>query len=210
MPEKNKALRSTRPGGYHGTGPGGLSADEFAKWYRDEMARLWRGLDMRGISRVAALLLEARTKGRQVFIMGNGGSAAAASHWAVDLSKTAEAKGKPRVKSIALTDNVPFISAVANDVSYDAAFEHQLEPLLKPKDLVVLITGSGNSPNLIRAARLAKRRGATTAGLLGFDGGKLGRMVDVPVLVPSEQYGAIEDMHMSIGHILAFYLKQAR
>ncbi len=206
-----KALpKSTRPGGFHHTGPGGLNAEQFARWYRDEMSRLWRELDLKALSRAAALVLEARTKGRHVFIMGNGGSAAAASHMAVDFSKTAEAPGKPRVKSISLADNVPFLSAVANDHSFDAAFEHQLDPLLKPRDVVILITGSGNSPNLIRAARLARRRGAATIGLLGFDGGKLKGLVDVPLLIPSVQYGAIEDMHMSIGHIVAFYLKQAR
>jgi D-sedoheptulose 7-phosphate isomerase len=204
------APRSTRPGGYHDTGPGGLDAEKFARWYRDEMTRLWRELDLEALSRAAALVLDARAKGRHVFIMGNGGSAAAASHMAVDFSKTAEAKGKPRVKSLSLTDNVPFLSAVANDHSFDAAFEHQLDPLLKPKDVVILITGSGNSPNLIRAARLSRRRGAATVGLLGFDGGALRRLVDVPLLIPSVQYGAIEDMHMSIGHIIAFYLKQAR
>ena len=174
------------------------------------MQEAWRGLDLESVAKVASAILEARAAGRQVFVMGNGGSAAIASHIATDLCKTAAVPGAPLVKCISLTDNVPYITAIGNDLSFDRIFSRQLENLLKPKDVVILVSGSGNSANVLEAARLAKARGALTVGLLGFDGGKLKSMVDIPLLVASDQYGVIEDLHMGIGHILTFYLKQLK
>ena len=118
--------------------------------------------------------------------------------------------GRPQLACISLADNVPFITAIGNDLSFDDIFSRQLENLLGPKDVVMLVSGSGNSPNLLRAAEYANSKGALTVGLLGFDGGKLKGLVKVAVLVESDQYGVIEDLHMSIGHILTFFLKQRR
>jgi D-sedoheptulose 7-phosphate isomerase len=111
---------------------------------------------------------------------------------------------------VSLTDNVPLITAIGNDLSFADIFSRQLENLLEPGDLLILITGSGNSPNLLKAAELARRRGARTAALLGFDGGRLKDLVQIKILVSSDQYGVIEDLHMSVGHILTFYLKQRK
>ena len=204
----NKAIKPTKPGATHVTGPGGLDAAAFARWYRDRAIEQWDGLDVEGVARLAAWILSAREKGRQVFVMGNGGSAATASHIATDLSKTAHVRGRKPVKCLSLADNAAYITAIGNDLSFDDIFSRQLENVLAEGDVVLLISGSGNSPNLLKAAALAKARGAKTAALLGFDGGKLKGKVDLALLVSSDQYGVIEDLHMSIGHILTFYLKQ--
>jgi D-sedoheptulose 7-phosphate isomerase len=205
---KKRGVSGTRPGATHKTGPGGLNASKFAIWYREETLSQWRGLDLEGVTRLAESVAECQDQGRQVFVLGNGGSAATASHWATDLSKTAEVKGKAPIKCVSLTDNVSYITAIGNDLSFDDIFSRQLENLLEPGDLVILISGSGNSRNLIKAAEYARARGAKTAALLGFDGGRLKDMVALSVLIDSDQYGVIEDLHMGIGHILTFYLKQ--
>jgi D-sedoheptulose 7-phosphate isomerase len=100
------------------------------------------------------------------------------------------------------------MTAVGNDLSFDETFSRQLENMIAPGDVVILISGSGNSNNLIRAAKLARARRAKIVGLLGFDGGQLGALCDEHLLIPSDQYGVIEDMHMAVAHILTFYLKQ--
>ncbi len=144
-----------------------------------------------------------------MWVIGNGGSAATASHWSVDLTKTAATAARPGVRCLSLTDNVAFITAVGNDLSFDEVFAKQLEGQVAKGDLVVLISGSGNSPNLIAAAKAAESAGAVTVGILGFDGGALKALVKLAVVVPSQQYGVIEDVHMGLGHIITFYLKQA-
>lgn len=204
----NRSLREIKPGGFHATGGRGRSASAFAQWYRKEIVAQWEALDLEAVQRVADIIVEAQEKGRQVFVMGNGGSAATASHMATDLCKTAERRDRPMLKCISLTDNVAFITAIGNDLSFDDIFERQLMNLLNKGDTVILISGSGNSRNMIKAAKFAKARGAKTIGLLGFNGGKLMSLVDIPLLVPSEQYGVIEDLHIGIGHVLTFFLKQ--
>lgn len=191
-----------------GIGPGGLSASAFARWYRDQEIEKWQELDLDAISAIARVLETAERDGKQVFVMGNGGSAATASHIATDWSKTAERKGERLLRCISLNDNVAFMSAIANDLGYEEVFVRQLRNLLNKGDAVVLISGSGNSPNMIKAAQYAKEVGATTIGMTGFAGGGLRKMVDHCFHVQSEQYGIIEDMHMAVGSILAFYLKQ--
>lgn len=204
----SQKIRGTLPGRTHVTGAGGLGPEAFASWYRDLSVSRWEGLDLKAVARLARELEKARRLGRTVYVMGNGGSAATASHWATDFSKTAARTGRPLLRCLSLTDNVPFLTAIGNDLSFDDIFSRQLENLLKPKDIVILISGSGNSPNLLKAAALARRRGALTAGLLGFDGGKLKSAVSIALHIPSDQYGVIEDMHMAVGHVLTFYLKQ--
>lgn len=193
-----------------GTGPGGLSVRKFAEWYRDLEIEKWKELDLDAVSAIAAALEKVERDGKQVFIMGNGGSAATASHIATDWSKTAERVGKPLIRCISLNDNVPFMTAIANDLGYDQVFSRQLQNLLNPGDLVVIITGSGNSANVLKAAEYAKEKGAVTVGMTGFSGGKLRKMVDFCLHIESDQYGVIEDLHMAVASILAFYLKQRK
>ncbi len=206
--KKIKKINSIRPGSFHLVGPGKLSAQDFAKWYREESLLQWGNLDLNAIARLADQIVIAEKKGREIFVMGNGGSAATASHWATDLSKTAYVAGRPMIRCRSLSENIPYLTAIGNDLSFDDIFSRQLENILTLGDLVILISGSGNSKNLIKACLWAKKKKAQTVGILGFDGGKLKKMVDLPIIVPSTQYGVIEDMHMAIGHILTFYLKQ--
>ncbi len=208
MRRGTKKITSTRPGAFHLIGPGGLPSEDFAAWYRTESFRQWQSLDLQAISSLAKTIEKAEKENREIFVMGNGGSAATASHWATDFSKTAYVAGRPMIRCRCLSENIPYLTAIGNDLSFDDFFSRQLENILNPGDLVILISGSGNSKNLIKACRLAKKRKAQTAGILGFDGGRLKNMVDLKIIVPSNQYGVIEDMHMAIGHILTFYLKQ--
>ncbi|MBI5624995.1 MAG: SIS domain-containing protein [Elusimicrobia bacterium] len=201
-------IKPTRPGCFHSVGPGNLEPADFARWYRGACASAWDGVDLKTLAAVARELLRVRDRGRKVLVMGNGGSAAIASHIAVDLSKTARVPGRPLIRAVALTDNVEFLTAVANDKSFDDIFVAKMEALLEPGDLAILISGSGNSRNLLKAARYAKNRGARTVALLGFEGGALKRLVDLHLIVPSDQYGVIEELHMRVGHILTFYVRQ--
>jgi D-sedoheptulose 7-phosphate isomerase len=191
-----------------GTGPGGLSAVEFARWYRTQEIEKWQELDLDAVGLIAQALEKAERNGRQVFVLGNGGSAATASHIATDWCKTAERSGKALLRCISLTDNVPFMTAIANDLGYDEVFARQLASYVQAGDVVVIISGSGNSPSVLKAATLAKARGAVTVGMTGFTGGKLRKLVDICLHINSDNYGVVEDLHMAVGSILAFYMKQ--
>ena len=193
-----------------GAGPGRLSPRKFAEWYRDLEIQKWQELDLDAIDAIAKALERAEKKGKQVFVMGNGGSAATASHIATDWSKTAERVGNPLIRCMSLNDNMAFMTAIGNDLGYEHIFSRQLQNLLQRDDVVVIISGSGNSPNVIKAAEYATEKGATTIGMTGFTGGKLRKMVDICLHIDSDQYGVIEDLHMAAGSILAFYLKQRK
>lgn len=201
-------IQEVLPGQIHVTGPGALNPETFARWYRDQTLRQWEALDVEAIGRLAVAVESCAAAGRTIYVMGNGGSAATAAHIATDLSKTAAVPGKPSARCVSLSDNVAYITAIGNDLSFDDIFSRQLENLVAPGDLVLLISGSGNSPNLLKAAELAHARKATTAAFLGFNGGRLKAMADIVVHVQSDQYGVIEDVHLSVGHMLTFYLRQ--
>ena len=207
---KEKKTPGLAVGNMTGTGPGGLGARAFAEWYRDHEIRKWREVDLDVVEEIAAALEKAEKNGKQIFVCGNGGSAATAAHLACDWTKTAQRKGRPPLRCVSLTDNIALVTAIANDVGYEQLFVHQLDGALKRGDVVVIISGSGNSPNVLAAARFAKKKGAVTVGMTGFTGGKLRKAVDVCLHVDSDQYGVIEDLHMAVGSILAFYLKQRR
>jgi D-sedoheptulose 7-phosphate isomerase len=203
-------VKGTLPGHFHKTGPGRLQFPEFARWYRGQELAQWESLDLAAVGRLAGLLIEAEKRGRHVFVMGNGGSAATAASIAVDFSKTAAPSGARGLKCLSLSENAAFITAMSNDHTFDDIFVKQLEILLAPRDVVLLVSGSGNSTNLVKAARFARSRGARTAALLGFDGGKLKGLVDVPVVVGSDQYGVVEDLHLAVSHIITFFLRQRK
>jgi len=192
------------------SGPGGLSSNDFAKWYQNQSISQWKNLDLKAIVDLADVIENVQNEGHTVYIMGNGGSAATASHIATDLSKTAARSDRPRLKCISLSDNVSYLTAIGNDMGYEYIFVRQMENLLNKNDVVILVSGSGNSPNILRAAEYAKKLKALTVGLIGFDGGKLKSMVDITLHVPCHQYGVVEDLHMSVGHIVTFYLKQKK
>jgi len=156
---------------------------------------------------VADLLMAAWRARQQVFIMGNGGSASTASHMMNDLNKYASVPGRPRFRALALTDNVPLLTAVGNDQAYAEIFVEPLRNLLQPGDLVILISASGNSPNIVAAAEYARAQGATVIGFCGQPGGRLAQLADCRVIVPSDRIGQQEDGHLILNHALAFALR---
>ena len=160
------------------------------------------------VDRVVNVLERARELGSRVYVFGNGGSAATASHFACDLSKGAIHPKKARIRAIALTDNMPLLSAWANDTHYSNVFLQQLENLVEPQDVVIGISGSGNSPNVVEALRWASQRGAVTVGIAGFDGGIVAGIVDVPVVVRCHCIEQVEDFHLLIGHVVATCLRE--
>jgi D-sedoheptulose 7-phosphate isomerase len=160
-------------------------------------------LDTAVIAQIVEVLHEARLNGRTVFLMGNGGSAATASHWANDLSKGASRPGASRLRVIALTDNVPLITAWANDTEYANIFKEQLANLVRPGDVVIGISGSGNSENVIRAIEYGREVGALTIGLAGFDGGRLRGAAEVCLVAPCDSMERIEDVHLVVSHIVS-------
>src|ERR1700694_48881 len=143
---------------------------------------MMQAISLSDLQKVLRILEEGYHHGHRIFVMGNGGSAATASHFALDLAKNTIMPGAPRVKAISLTDHVPLITAWSNDTHYEHIFAEQLANLIEPGDVVIGISASGNSPNVINAVKLAQRSRATTIGLLGATGGKLKSIVDVAVL----------------------------
>jgi D-sedoheptulose 7-phosphate isomerase len=170
--------------------------------YFELLSRSIRRLPFPEVDAVAEVLIAAYRGGRTIFIFGNGGSAALASHFACDLGKgTVNGSGK-RFRVMALTDNVPLMTAWANDSSYEDVFAQPLANFAMAGDLALAISASGNSRNVLKALELAKQIGLTTAGLTGFSGGQMRRLCDACLVVPSDNMQIIEDLHLSIAHSL--------
>jgi D-sedoheptulose 7-phosphate isomerase len=160
------------------------------------------------VEQIVATLKQARAKQQRIFIFGNGGSAANASHFVVDVIKSTVRPDQPRYKIICLNDNMPTVTAYSNDVSYDVIFSEPLSALAEPGDVAIAISGSGNSPNILRAMDTAKDMHLTRIGLTGFAGGKLKDKCDVCVVVPSDSMQVIEDAHLVILHSIFLALCQ--
>ena len=161
-------------------------------------------IEPREVQALIDLLMDARKNGRGIFVIGNGGSAATASHFAVDLGKGTlrGTEDRPRFRVNSLTDNLPYVTAWTNDFDYDLVFEQQLRNLGKSGDVVIGISASGNSPNVVRAMEYARSAGMVTAAMTGFSGGKLKDLADHSVHVPVDDYGMAENMHMIIVHVI--------
>jgi D-sedoheptulose 7-phosphate isomerase len=181
----------------------------FARQYVDELCDVLRSVPVHAVVQVLEILEKALMEDHQVFIAGNGGSAATASHIANDLCKTVinSNPSQKGFRAIALTDNVPLLTAWANDVGYEEIFAGQLRSLAKPGDVLIVVSGSGNSVNVIRAAKVARDMGLVIIGLLGRDGGQLQPLVDAAVVVPAEEYGLIEDAHLAVNHLITAYFR---
>jgi D-sedoheptulose 7-phosphate isomerase len=177
-----------------------LIAGEYVRAFTE----LLGNIDLGAVQRVVDHLRRARDSGGTVYIAGNGGSAATASHWANDLGKTIKPSSRAFMRVICLSDNVPWLTALANDEGYDRVFSGQLENFAGPGDLFFAISASGNSRNLVEAVELARAREAGTVGLLGFDGGALKGLVDEFLWLPTEQgeYGLVESGHSVLCDIL--------
>jgi D-sedoheptulose 7-phosphate isomerase len=179
-------------------------AVDFADGYLAYLSQVFARIDRDAIALFVQALEQARADGATVFFCGNGGSAATASHFQNDLTRW---RTDP-MKVVSLTDNVAVITALGNDYGYDRIFVMQLEPLLSEGDVVVAISASGNSPNVVQAIEFANERKAVTVGLTGFDGGRLGELCEIHVHVPSArgEYGPVEDAHMVLDHLVMSYL----
>lgn len=177
--------------------------------YLEAMKGILAQIDADAIDAYAGVLVDAWREGRRVFVFGNGGSAYNASHHVTDYVKTAAAPGKPRLHAFSMTDNVGLLTAVGNDLDYDQAFLFPLESYARAGDVAVGISCSGNSPNLLRACEWARAKGLKVVALTGFAGGKVKELAHLHINIPSDNYGIIEDLHMSIGHIATQMLNAA-
>jgi len=172
-----------------------------ARQYFEELQRVVTGLSHEGIDQIADALFKAYESGRIVYTFGNGGSAALASHFACDLGKgTAYCNGGKRFRVLALTDNIPTLTAWANDSSYEDVFSEQLRNFVHQQDVAFAISGSGKSKNVLNALEVAREAGATTVGISGFEGGQMKSLCDICVVVPSNNMQIIEDMHLAMAH----------
>ena len=165
-------------------------------------------LSRQPVGEIADIVFAAYKKGKQIFIMGNGGSASTASHFARDLKIGTAVEGKPRLKATSLTDNMALISALANDIDYSSIFEEQFVGSLNEGDVVIGISASGNSPNILKAIEFAGNNGALTIGFIGFGGGKLKELVHKCIVLSSKDYGQVEDIHLSLAHIVSYLVKE--
>jgi D-sedoheptulose 7-phosphate isomerase len=181
---------------------------EYAGRYALYLGSLLADLDCEAIGRVGQVLEDARRSNRTIFILGNGGSASTASHLANDLGLGPRHRGGKAYRAISLTDNVAFLTAAGNDIGYDLIFTEQLKTLLQRGDVVIAISASGNSPNVLRAVEYANKRGAFTIGLIGFDGGALKKLANdcIHIATPHGDYGPVEDVHLILGHLVTSYL----
>lgn len=170
--------------------------------YLVEMRSAMDTLPKDQIDQVVNILHDARVKGRQVFVMGNGGSASTATHFVCDLAKNTKHKGWPNFRAIGLTDNIAMMTAYANDDGYENMMVEQLANFVQPRDVVLGISTSGNSTNVLRAIELANRSGAVTIGFTGRSGGKLAELAQVNVSVQSELVQQLEDAHMMLCHMV--------
>ncbi|HUQ90660.1 MAG TPA: SIS domain-containing protein [Bryobacteraceae bacterium] len=177
----------------------------FAELYKADCLRAIDSIDLQKVQQAIGLFHEARTHNRHIFVFGNGGSASTASHFVCDMVKGASFNRETRFRIMALTDSLPTLTAYSNDVSYDAVFLEQLKNFANPGDLVMGISGSGNSPNVLRAFEYANSIGCKTVALTGRDGGKLGPLAQLNILVANPHMGRIEDAHVIVCHMICYY-----
>jgi D-sedoheptulose 7-phosphate isomerase len=179
-----------------------MENSKFAEQYIGRLKEVLDAFDGNTFAAMVDAVLDAYSRGAHIFIMGNGGSGSTASHLACDINKGCCIDLEKKFKMICLNDNMPTMLALANDLSYKAVFEEQLKNFYNPGDLVIGISGSGNSENVLRAVAYAAAHGGKTAGWSGFGGGRLAEMVDLPFVVQSHDMQQVEDSHMVLAHML--------
>ena len=176
--------------------------DKFSEQYIDRLKQVLDAFDHKTFDRIAAAVLDAYVRSANIFVMGNGGSGATASHLACDINKGCCHDLSKKFKMLCLNDNMPTLLALANDISYEAVFVEQLKNFFTPGDLVLGISGSGNSENVLRAIQFAADHGGLTMGWTGFDGGKLAEMAELAFVVQSHDMQQVEDGHVILAHML--------
>jgi D-sedoheptulose 7-phosphate isomerase len=183
-------------------------AVEYLEAYRQTLIEAWESVDLPAAERAAAMLATSIAEGRTVFACGNGGSAAIANHLANDCLKGVQTDTALHPRVVSLSATIELITAIANDIAYDEVFAYQLRSLAQPGDVLISISSSGNSENIVRAVRWARANGVATIAFTGFDGGRSAVLADVNLHVRAANYGVVEDIHQSLMHILSQYLRQ--
>ena len=181
----------------------------FATLYKADALRTIETIDLEKVNEAIGILASARDDGRHIFVCGNGGSASTASHFVCDMVKGASFGRATRFRMTALTDSLPTITAYSNDVNYECVFAEQLKNFAQAGDVVIAISGSGNSPNVLRAVEYANTAGCKTIALTGRDGGKLGPLAQLNIQASNPHMGHIEDAHMIVMHMICYYFMDA-
>jgi D-sedoheptulose 7-phosphate isomerase len=181
---------------------------EFSTGYKTKLCSALDTIDLQAVGEAILILQEARAKNRHIFVCGNGGSASTASHFVTDMVKGASFERQSRFRIMALTDSMPTITAYSNDVGYDCVFTEQLKNFAGPGDVVMAISGSGNSPNILSAIEYANQAGCKTIALTGRDGGKLGPVANLQIRVSEPHMGRIEDGHLIVCHMICYYFME--
>ncbi len=181
---------------------------DYYREYCDYLQKLISTIDTGSVQKVVDCFLQARRKDKTIYFAGNGGSAATASHFAQDMGEIGRKIRGKGFRTQSINDNVAAVTAISNDYSYDNVFSMQIQYSFDAGDVLVVISASGNSPNVIKAVNLAKEKGGTAIGLVGFDGGRLSEICDHVVHIQSKngEYGPVEDIHLILNHMIVSYL----
>jgi D-sedoheptulose 7-phosphate isomerase len=180
----------------------------FPQRYKAELIEAIDSIDLQVVQNAIEILRSARDEGRHIFTCGNGGSASTASHFVCDILKGASFGRDKRFRILSLTDSLPTLTAYSNDVNYECVFVEQLKNHAEPGDILIALSGSGNSPNVLRAMEYANSIGVHTIALSGRDGGKMGPLAKTEVRVPHPHMGRIEDVHMMVLHMIGYYFME--
>lgn len=180
----------------------------YFKQYCSELIDTINNLTSKDLNTIVNILWDAYKGNKKIYVIGNGGSAATASHYVCDFAKGTAVPGEKRLKIMSLTENVAHMTAISNDISYNEVFKEQLENLLEPEDILICISASGNSPNLVQAVNYANSINVTTIGILGFNGGKVKELTTTNIVVDNFNYGQVEDIHLILGHVLSQYFRK--
>ncbi|MGC2659366.1 MAG: SIS domain-containing protein [Bryobacteraceae bacterium] len=181
---------------------------KFTESYRSQLFDAVASVDLLAVERAIEWFHDARENDRHIFVCGNGGSASTASHFTCDILKGASFQREKRFRMLSLNDSLPTLTAYANDVDYSCVFQEQLQNFAKPGDLLMAISGSGNSPNVVRAVTYANQAGCKTIALTGRDGGKLAPLAQLNIHVKSNHMGRIEDAHMIVCHMIGYHFME--
>lgn len=184
-----------------------MTEDKIREYYEREIAAI-RALDLGEVARATEVIRDAYEREATIYIFGNGGSASTASHFTSDFNKGISEHRKKKFRLVCLNDNIATVMAIANDISYDRVFSFQLEGRLRPDDLVIAVSGSGNSANVVRAVEYAKQTGAKVIGVSGYSGGKLYELADYHLHVALDDMQIVEDIHLSFDHMMYRVLPQ--
>jgi len=180
---------------------------EYLGHYTKEIGRALEAVDGDAFEKIIHILGEAYKERKQIFIAGNGGSAATANHFVCDFGKNAVKSDEKRFKIISVSDNIEKITALGNDITFDSIFEEQLKNLMEPEDVLMVISASGNSPNIVKAVEYARKKKCKVISLTGFKGGKVKGLSDVNLNVDLDSYEQIEDIHLIMLHMIVYWFK---